>query len=93
MPDNFNSAFLATRNDREKADREKYLAELDQTVAASQPVTPEKPPSAAPAAPRKDTSPGVLQETKRAVMGGVQDAVYNVTHMAEIGRASCRERV
>lgn len=81
----FNSAYLAVRQDRNKAEMEKALAEADAVVAAQQPPT--KAPAAAPAAaPTKapaEKSAGVMQETKRAVMGGIQDAAYNVTHMAD----------
>lgn len=79
----FNAAYLATRQDRNKAEMDKALAEVDATIAAQQPK-PSAAPAQAPApAPKKESSPGVMQEAKRAVLGGVQDAVYNVTHMAD----------
>lgn len=78
----FNAAYLATRQDRNKAEMDKALAEVDATIAAQQPK-PSAAPAPAPVAPKKESSPGVMQEAKRAVVGGVQDAVYNVAHMAD----------
>lgn len=87
MADTFNSAYLATRQDRDKAERDKALAEMDAAIASQQQATAKAPTVAPVAAPAKDpskaSSPGVMQETKRAVMGGIQDAAYNVTHMAD----------
>lgn len=79
----FNAAYLATRQDRNRAEMDKALAEVDATIAAQQPKPSAAPAQAPTPAPKKEASPGVMQETKRAVLGGVQDAVYNVTHMAD----------
>lgn len=83
MADTFNSAYLATRQDRDKAERDKLLAEMDQTIAAQAPTKPAQAPQPAAPTDTSKASTGVLKEAKRAVLGGVQDAVYNVTHMAD----------
>lgn len=84
MAETFNSAYLATRQDRDKIERDKLLAEMDASIASSTPApAPAKAPSAAPATASSGKAPGVMQEAKRAVMGGIQDAAYNVTHMAD----------
>jgi len=78
MADSFNSAYLALRQDRNKADRDKAMAELDAVMAsqqASQPA-PSAAPTAAPTEPKKK-SPGVVSETLKAVGGGVIDAGRN----------------
>lgn len=77
MSDSFNSAYLATRKDRHRSELDALLAEDEKYLKAQMPE-----PAKAPQAPKKD-SPGIIQETKRAVVGGIQDAVYNVTHMAD----------
>jgi hypothetical protein len=83
MSDSFNSAYLATRKDRHKTELDALLAADEKYLQAQQPKAPQGAPAAPSQAPKKDTSPGVMQEAKRAVVGGVQDAVYNVTHMAD----------
>lgn len=83
MSDSFNSAYLATRESRNKAEMDKLMAEADTIIQSQQPKAPPVAPSQPPQAPKKETSPGFFQETKRATLGGVQDAVYNVSHMAD----------
>ena len=76
MSDSFNSAYLAVRKDRNKAEMDRMMAEDEAYIQAQQPAPAPSPAAPAPAAPPKK-SPGVVSEALKAVGGGVLDAGRN----------------
>lgn len=82
MPDSFNTALLATRQDRDRVEREKLLAELDADITAQQP--PVAGASSTAATPKKPAaSPGVVSEGLKAIGGGVVDAVRETWNLID----------
>lgn len=80
MPDNFNSAYLASRRERQRPEMDAMLTELDQMAQAD--AAPQPAPAAPAPAPKKD-SPGVVGEGFKAVAGGVTDAVRNTWNLVD----------
>lgn len=85
MSGTFNSAYLASRQEREKARMDALLAEADGLIAQQEP--PPKPQAApqpeAPAKAPKESSPGIVGEGIKAIAGGVTDAVRNSWNMID----------
>lgn len=77
MPDNFNTAYLASRNARQKPEVDAILADLDQMAASASPAPLPSPSPAAPTPAPKKSSPGFMKEALTAVGGGVLDAGRN----------------
>lgn len=80
MPDNFNTAYLLSSKERQQPQMDAMLAELDAMSQGPQQVPPSVPVAQAPMpaslaqpVPKKEPSPGIINETLKAVGGGMAE--------------------